>query len=276
MFIGLREALREPVPLRFLIMRWIDRRFGLFSYLTGLELGSVDRAWYGYPLLHSAWVARKLGYTRISAIEFGVAGGNGLVSLEQHAERVRQETGVEIAVYGFDTGEGMPQPQDMRDMPYLWQSGYFAMDQAKLKARLRFAKLELGRVEDTVARFFAKENPPPIGFISFDLDYYSSTVAALKIFDGEHKHYMPRVVCYFDDLAGEIMDAYNEFTGEILAIKEFNDAHADIKISRVRGLNYHSKNIPAQWHEKIYVAHRFSHPEYGKPISDTTELALHD
>ncbi len=276
MLTGFREALREPVPLRFLIMRWLDRRFGLFSYLTGLELGSVDRAWYGYPLLHSAWTARKLGYSRISAIEFGVAGGNGLVALEQHAERVRLETGVEISVYGFDTGEGMPQPQDMRDMPYLWQSGYFAMDQAKLKARLRFAKLELGRVEDTVAQFFDKENPPPIGFISFDLDYYSSTVAALKILDAEHKQYLPRVVCYFDDLAGGILDAYNEFTGEILAIKEFNDAHADVKISRVRGLSHHSKNIPAQWHEKIYVAHRFSHPEYGKPSSDTTELALRD
>ena len=62
MLTGLRETLREPVPLRFLIMRWLDRRFGLFSYLTGLELGSADRAWYGYPLLHSAWVARKLGY----------------------------------------------------------------------------------------------------------------------------------------------------------------------------------------------------------------------
>ncbi len=276
MLLGLREALREPVPLRFLIMRWLDRHFGLFSYLTGLELGSVDRAWYGYPLLHSAWVARKLGYSRISAIEFGVAGGNGLVSLERHAERVHRETGVEVAVYGFDTGVGMPQPQDTRDMPYLWQGGYFAMDQAKLKARLRFAKLELGRVEDTVAQFFGKENPPPIGFISFDLDYYSSTVAALKILDAEHKHYLPRVVCYFDDLAGGILDAYSEFAGELLAIKEFNNAHADIKISRVRGLSYHSKNIPAQWHEKIYVAHRFAHPDYGKPTSDTIELALHD
>ncbi|HEY0282550.1 MAG TPA: hypothetical protein VGC27_08005, partial [Rhizomicrobium sp.] len=237
---------------------------------------SVDRAWYGYPLLHSAWAARKLGHKRISAIEFGVAGGNGLVSLERHAERVHQETGVEVAVYGFDTGEGMPQPQDMRDMPYLWQSGYFAMDQAKLKARLRVAKLVLGQVEDTVAQFFAKENPPPIGFISFDLDYYSSTVAALKILDAEHARYLPRVVCYFDDLAGGISDAYNEFAGELLAIKEFNDAHADIKISRVRGLSYHSKNIPAQWHEKIYVTHRFAHPDYGKPTSDTSELALHD
>jgi hypothetical protein len=276
MLVNFRAALREPVPLRFLVMRWLDRRFGLFSYLTSLELGSVDRAWYGYPLLHSAWVARKLGYARISAIEFGVAGGNGLVALERHAERVHAETGVEVAVYGFDTGEGMPPPLDVRDMPYLWQSGYFAMDRAKLAGRLRFAKLELGNVADTVADFFAKENPPPIGFISFDLDYYSSTAAALKILDGDHSRYLPRVACYFDDLAGGILDAYSEFSGEILAIAEFNEARADVKISRVRGLRHHSNNIPAQWHEKVYIAHRFSHPDYDKPIADTVELALHD
>ncbi len=276
MLAGLRETLREPVPLRFLIMRWLDRRFGLFTYLTGLELGSVDRAWYGYPLLHSAWTARKLGYNRISALEFGVAGGNGLVALEQHAERVYNETGVEVAVYGFDTGTGMPQPQDARDMPYLWQSGYFAMDQAKLNARLRSAKLELGRVEETVAQFFAKEDPPPIGFISFDLDYYSSTVGALKVLDAEYKRYLPRVVCYFDDIAGGILDAYNEFSGELLAIKEFNCAHADIKISRVRGLSGHGRLLPAQWHEKLYVAHLFEHPDYCKATSDTTDLVLRD
>ena len=43
----------------------------------------------------------------------------------------------------------------------------------------------------------------PVGFVAFDLDYYSSTVAALKIFDGPHETHLPRVHCYFDDLAGQ-------------------------------------------------------------------------
>ena len=86
MLSSLRAALREPIPFRFLILRWLDRRFGLFAYLTRLELGSVDYAWYGYPLLHAAWLAKKLGHSEIAAIEFGVAGGNGLVALERHAE----------------------------------------------------------------------------------------------------------------------------------------------------------------------------------------------
>lgn len=273
---GLRRELREPIPFRFLVMRWLSRRFGLFSYQTSLELGAVDRPWYGYCLLHSAWIARKLGYTRITAIEFGVAGGNGLVALERHAKSVEKETGVEIAIYGFDSGAGMPSPRDVRDMPYLWQKGYFTMDHAKLQARLQSAKLEIGSVEETIMTFLDKTNPPPIGFISFDLDYYFSTVSALRIFDGQDKYFLPRVTCYFDDLAGGIMEAYNEFTGEIRAIEDFNTTHPDVKIARVRGLQFHTNNIPFQWHEQIYVAHRFIHPAYGKPIATASELPLNE
>jgi hypothetical protein len=112
----LRQALREPLPLRFLFLRWLDQRFDLFAYSTAIELGSVEMAHYGHCLLHTAQVARKLGYTRISAIEFGVAGANGLVALERHGERVRNATGVDIAVDGFDTGAGMPPPRDVRDI----------------------------------------------------------------------------------------------------------------------------------------------------------------
>jgi len=274
--IGLRAAIREPLPLRLLALRWLHQRLGLGAYPTGLELGAYERTWYGYCLLQSAYLAQKLGCERIAAIEFGVAGGNGLVALEEHARLVRKTTGMEVAVYGFDTGAGMPPPIDMRDMPYLWQTGFFSMDEAGLRARLTSAKLELGPVEETVARFFAKERPPAIGFISFDLDYYSSTVAALKILEADHDYFLPRVTCYFDDIAGGILEAYNEFTGELLAIKEFNETHADIKIGRARGLRYLANKIPFQWHEQVYVAHRFTHPAYGRPIAGTTELVLKD
>ncbi|MHC4129678.1 MAG: hypothetical protein ACYSUA_16250, partial [Planctomycetota bacterium] len=42
--------------------------------------------------------------TRISALEFGVAGGNGLLALERAAMRLAEIFGVEIDVYGFDSG----------------------------------------------------------------------------------------------------------------------------------------------------------------------------
>jgi hypothetical protein len=131
----------------------------------------------------------------------------------------------------------------------------------KLKARLTSAKLVLGAVEETVRSFCERENPPPIGFIAFDLDYYSSTKAAFGIFDAGHAHVLPRVSCYFDDMVGELDYAYNEFTGELLAIAEINAAREDMKIAQVRGLLFSHERIPEIWHEQVYVAHLFKHPE---------------
>jgi hypothetical protein len=272
---ALHRSLHEPIPSRYLLLRALDRRFGLVkSYQSKLDYGTVDRVHYGHCMLQSATLARKLGYPRISSIEFGVAGGAGLVAMERHAEAIHAETGVEIVVFGFDTGKGMPPPRDYRDMPYLWQSGYFAMDVTKLKARLRSARLILGDVAETLRGFAEQENPPPIGFIAFDLDYYSSTVTALKILETNHRYLLPRVACYVDDMVGDIDWAYNEFTGELLAIKEFNIEHNDIKIAPVSGLRFSRGRIPQIWHEQIFVAHLFTHPHYGTPISDLTQIPL--
>jgi hypothetical protein len=195
------------------------------------------------------------------------------VALEEHADYVKCETGVEVVIYGFDTGTGMPPPVDYRDMPYLWQAGDFVMDQEKLKARLRSSKLILGPVEETVQKFCREENCPPIGFIAFDLDYYSSTVSAFKIFEGDMKRLLPRVVCYFDDMVGGISWAYNEFMGELLAIKEFNEAHRDMKIAPVQGLRF-SSGDPRLWHEQIFVAHILNHGNYDRTISEFHQLPL--
>jgi hypothetical protein len=143
-----------------------------------------------------------------------------------------------------------------------------------LKARLKSAKLFLGDVAETLKTFVEQENPPPIGFIAFDLDYYSSTVTALKILEADHRYLLPRVACYVDDMVGDIDWAYNEFTGELLAIKEFNAQHEHIKIAPVSGLRFSGRRIPQLWHEQIFVAHLFTHPDYGKPISDLTQLPL--
>lgn len=270
----LRHALREPVPLRFLLLRGLDRRLDLFSYSTKLEIGSIERPYYGHGVLHAAQLAKRLGHSAVSVLEFGVAGGNGLLNLEMHAAKVTKETGVRVAIYGFDTGAGMPPPLDYRDMPYLWQAGYFRMDLEKLGRRLRQAKLMIGNVADTVDSFCEAEQPPPIGFISFDLDYYSSTLAALRIFTARHEYLLPRVACYLDDTVGDIDYAYNEFTGELLAISEFNAMHPTIKIASVRGLRFFGQRLPAVWHEQIFVAHLFEHPDYGRPTSELTELHL--
>lgn len=262
------------MPAHLVVLRMLDTKLGLLSYPAKLGLGSIARPQYGHCLLHAAKLAAKLGRKRISAIEFGVAGGNGLVALEMHAEQVTRTTGVEVDIYGFDTGQGMPPPADWRDLPYLFQEGSFRMDVDKLKARLRKAKLILGPVESTVDSFFERENPAPVGFVVFDLDYYSATTVALKILEGPHGNLLPRVACYVDDMVGDLDWAYSEFTGELLAIREFNEKHNHIKVAPVQGMRFFADRVPMQWHEQIFCAHLFTHPDYGRPVADFTQLPL--
>jgi hypothetical protein len=93
---------QDPIPARYLLIRALDRRFGIVkNYQHKLDYGAIDRAHYGYCMLQSAILARKLGHSRISCIEFGVGGGAGLVAMERHAEAVHAETGVEVVVFGL-------------------------------------------------------------------------------------------------------------------------------------------------------------------------------
>ena len=268
------SLLAQPFPLRLQLLRLLDSGFNFLPYAWKIKYATIDRANYGYGLLEAAKLAVHLGHKKISAIEFGVAGGNGLVAMEKHARLVEKELGVAIQIYGFDTGVGMPPPVDYRDMPYLWQAGYFKMDIDSLRARLTSAKLCLGPVDETVAGFCEREQPAPIGFVAIDLDYYSSTKAALEIFRTADKFLLPRVACYLDDVVGGIDWAFNEYTGELLAIKEFNQQQEHMKIAPPNGLRFAIGHLPMNWHDKIFVVHRFTHPDYGRPVTSTTQLPL--
>jgi len=71
---------REPLPARFFLLRALDRRFGILKrFQVKLNYGLVERPFYGHGMLQAAILAKKLGHPRISCIEFGVAGGIGLV-----------------------------------------------------------------------------------------------------------------------------------------------------------------------------------------------------
>jgi len=114
------------------------------------------------------------------------------------------------------------------------------MDLPKLQRRLKRSKLVLGNVADTVGTFFEKHNPAPFGAVSYDLDFYSSTVNALRILDAKSNQVLPRVICYFDDTLGDV-EFHNDFTGERLAIQEFNDCHSSVKLSPI----YYLRATPA-------------------------------
>ena len=167
-------------------------RLGLFSYPTRIWLNAEARPQYAYCIYHSARLAQSLGRESMSVIEFGVAGGNGLINAECHAKRSEAETGVRIEVYGFDTGSGLPSPRDYRDLPYIWRSGFYKMDRERLERSLTRAKLILGDVRETVAATF-KPGVAPVGCIFHDLDYYSSTIASFAVFDIDPSFRLPRI-----------------------------------------------------------------------------------
>jgi hypothetical protein len=227
------------------------------------EAPGVLRLDYTWGFLHGVHLAKELGINRVSVIEFGVAGGNGLVSLDRAAEKIERILGVGIDVYGFDTGVGLPKPKDYRDLPNIFRESSFQMDVEALKKRLTRAQLVIGLVEDTVPKFI-ESKPPPVAFVSFDLDYYSSTMQAFKLLEAEEALLLPRVHCYFDDILGL---TYSDYTGERLAISEFNASHPMRKISPIYGLRHFLPKAHAQswWSEMFYMAHIFDHKLYGRP-----------
>ncbi len=218
---------------------------------------------YTWAMIQAAHLASSLGVERFSAIEFGVAGGNGLVAMERAAERLEPIFGVAIEVHGFDSGRGLPPPRDHRDLPNLWSAGAYPMDEAALRRRLRRAVLRIGLVRDTVGPFLAS-GPAPVGFVAFDLDQYRSTVEALRVLEADPSLLMPRVQCHFDDILGF---TYADHNGERLAIREFNAAHPCRQISPIYGLRFYlpPRATRANWSEKVYLAHILDHPRYGNP-----------
>lgn len=218
---------------------------------------------YLWGSLHGARLAKALGIDEVSLIEFGVAGGNGLVALDGIAQAIETSVGVRARVFGFDTGQGLPPPVDWRDCPNIFVGGDFPMDVGKLRARLRRTELVLGDVAATIEPFLERR-PPPVAFVSFDLDFYSSTVEALRLFEADADVLLPRVHCYFDDTTGF---TYADFNGERLAISEFNERNNRRKISSFYGLRYYvpSRCAADLWVEKMHLAHVLDHPLYGKP-----------
>ena len=224
---------------------------------------------YYFGLFEAADLARRLRIPTITAIEFGVAFGGGLLMLEQIAGVVKTRYGVDVKIIGFDTGKGLPSPGDYRDLPYAWKTGDFEMDVEGLKSRLAHAKLILGDVKTTVQSLWESSPLAPVGFISFDLDLYTSTQAALRIFDAAPAEcFLPRTFCYFDDVIapfGDTIEIHSDDVGELLAIREFNERHPDCKISHIAGLDT-QLGISRRLYLKTYVAHLFQHPLYCEYI----------
>jgi hypothetical protein len=213
------------------------------------------RPQYLLGIVAAAAQAKKQDIDEISALEFGVAGGAGLVAMQEESAAVGRETGVAISVYGFDRGsEGLPPfIGDYRDHPEEWKPGDFPMDVVALRARLTDrTTLVLGNIIETVPTFFERFNPPTVGFVAIDLDLYSSTRDALQVFLAPNKRMLWHTPMYFDDIDSNFN---HRFAGELLAIDEFNALSANVKIDKWRGIGRGRPFPERPYLRQMYVAH---------------------
>jgi len=253
------ERLSEPLPLNLA---------AAFVYLFGsfrrkVEYDLVPKQPYAYGLLAAADAAGRLGKRAVSVVELGVARGEGLMNMQRLATMVTRATDVEVKIYGFDTGTGMPQPVDYRDHPSIYNEGDFAMDAARLRPHLGpNTKLILGRIEETITEF--RDSLPteePLGFVSVDLDYFSSTKAALELMLGPPEKYIPYPIVYFDDI---VYDFHNSWCGELRAIEEFNTENPLRKLERPRFFQDGRLFRRVSWVRQIYHLYALDSPAWNE------------
>ncbi len=268
------QSIRRRVGrFKFEMLREAKARSGTFRQQE--ELGLLPRPHYAYGMLRAADLARYLGLKQVTVCEFGVATGNGLIAMIEHAAMLERETGVAFRIVGFDTGHGLPAVGSYEDHPELWSAGDFPMvNREELTARIKGrAELFLGDIKDTVSRFVAGlSGEAPLGFVSVDVDIYSATCSSLLCLDGPAELYLPAISMYFDDV---MFFFANRWCGELRAIDEFNRDRDMRKIDYDRGLLHRTVNTPSLWHSRMYVAHILDHELRSHP-ADRQSMNLED
>ena len=173
----LRERFSEPLHLHLVAGAvWL---FG--SLRAKIYCDLITRQQHAFSLLNAADKAKALGLSSVTAVEFGVANGAGLLNICWIAKRVQDATGITFQILGFDSGGGMPPPRDYRDHPEYYNTGDFPMQDQKQLQKLLFdnAKLLLGDLSTTVTEALTRiTQKAPLGFMSIDVDYYHSTTQA--------------------------------------------------------------------------------------------------
>src|SRR5437868_4168558 len=214
------ERLTEPVHLNLI---------ALFVSVLGTTRQKVAfdllvRQQHAFGLLDAADAARERGLTRVTVVELGVGSGTGLLNICDLADRIGRATEIAFDVVGFDTGAGLPPPADHRDHPELYREGWYPVDRAALERALPAnARVIYGDLRDTIDDFVRTLGPAsPLGFATLDVDYYSSSQHALRLFLGDASGYLPTVSVYVDDVHER---THTRFAGELLAIDEFNTEH---------------------------------------------------
>ena len=236
------------------------------------------RSNYAYGLMLATVEAMNLQKNCITVFEFGVAQGGGLLSIVEICNHISIFTGMKFRIVGFDSGVGLLSVDSHVNHPEIWKTNQFAMENRELLLSRIAGKAEIvfGDINETVPVFVSDmlTTDMPVGFASIDVDTYDACVGVLKIFLGKDANmYLPAVPVYVDDVHGVI--TYNDWCGEALAIKEFNDLHDMIKIQHklVRTLS----RDPAPWHHHYYFCNFFAHDSrQGKRSHAALDMIVDD
>jgi hypothetical protein len=234
-------------------------RNNLASFREREFFGLISPPDYLYGMLRAADVAKYCGKKAVTAIEFGVASGGGLLRMVELAHLIESETGVHFRIVGFDTGQGLPAIVGYKDHPEVFNQGDFVTEDKESLIRKLDGRAEViwGDVAETVGPFTdAVEQTAPIGFISIDIDLYSSTTHALRCLTQAPNKYNPGVSLYFDDIGFFFA---NEWCGELAAISEFNAQHSLRKIGVDRSLPGRRPAKAETWYSRMYVCHVLDH-----------------
>lgn len=255
-----RERLCEP-----LIYNLVSLGVAAFGNIVRkIEYDLVPRQPYAFGLQQAFEFAAahgaKLGLERVVLVEFGVASGGGLLNLCRISERLSRHYGIDCRIIGFDTGAGMPEPVDYRDHPEKYLRGDFVpSDTGSLKDALPAnASIVYGDIAETLSGLYLAPGEM-IGFVSVDVDYWSSARDCLRLFDREGVC-LPRTPVYFDDV--NYAD-HHPFAGELLAIEEFNEARPRRKIARMNGLRNWRVFKSAPWLDQMFWFFDLDHPFFS-------------
>ena len=242
-------------PAHILVGSLLTAVFGGVRSKINFDL--FERRPYAFGILKAADLAKCLCVQEITVCEFGVASGAGLRSMCRIASAVKTITGIAIKVIGFDTGLGMPPATDFRDHPEYYFEGDFAPpDFDNVRRSLPpNGTLILGRIEETLPHWLSTFKGV-IGFVSVDVDYYSSTVDCLRLFDAAADCFLPCTPVFFDDV---LRDMHNPWAGELLAINEFNASHPMRKIAPYTALRSSRIMKSAAWPDQMFALHVLDH-----------------
>jgi hypothetical protein len=254
----LRKFICEPpfrLVIKALLMNSVARRYA-FDWAALFD--AHRHTPYAVGLQLACKYAKLAGAGQFTAIEFGVAGGSGLIEMTRHARVLSDSTGMRIKVVGFDGASGLPPGSDYRDAPWLWNPGDFPCNVDRLHSLLPSGtELVLGPIEKTFPRWLSEKPQPPIGFIGVDVDYYSSTAAICEALgNADVNRLLPMVSLYFDDILRYLTP---NCTGELAAIAEFNSSHSCRQFGRNDWLSEDRPFGEGLWLKRMYSLYSFDH-----------------